>query len=274
MLKKYQPGRNDLLINTDWGISHDALTAEEARNRSLLLFHDRWVTAEEKKQIKDEYLAYRSIRITGILLLFVGVLLVLNFNVIYANGLIPALIAVVYAGVALAGGAGLMNYVSSGRYFAFLVFISFFVLPFTPQFADDKGAPLLIPLGVIGLYCLLRKTARKILWPQTGSAAGDKKINPVVRIIIYAIVLLIGLLAGYFVYDLSQAKRMAAAACLDAKPGMPLEEFLLKFSEGDYKIIRNSDYVLLVPGRGMGRNHCAVFHDGRKITNAKTGFAD
>jgi hypothetical protein len=29
-------------------------------------------------------------------------------------------------------------------------------------------------------------------------------------------------------------------------------------------------YVVIVPKRGMGRNHCSVFHDGQNIIGSKT----
>jgi hypothetical protein len=65
VLKKYQPGRTDLLINTDWGIPREAMTKGEARSGRLRFFQGRWVTGEEKKRLNDERHAYRSIRITG-----------------------------------------------------------------------------------------------------------------------------------------------------------------------------------------------------------------
>jgi len=55
---------------------------------------------------------------------------------------------------------------------------------------------------------------------------------------------------------------------------MPLEYFLSKYSEKDYKIIRRPDYTIIVPKRDMGRNHCTVSHDGQKITGSKAGFND
>jgi translation initiation factor RLI1 len=80
--------------------------------------------------------------------------------------------------------------------------------------------------------------------------------------------------AGYFVYDMSQAKHKAADACIRATQGMSLEDFLSNFSEKDYKIIRRAQYLTIVPKRGMGRNHCTVSHDGQKIIGSKIGFND
>ena len=80
--------------------------------------------------------------------------------------------------------------------------------------------------------------------------------------------------AGYFAYDMSQAKHMAADACIRATQGMSLEDFLSNLPEKDYKIIRRAEYIMIVPKRGMGRNHCIVSHDGQKIIGSKTGFND
>jgi hypothetical protein len=67
---------------------------------------------------------------------------------------------------------------------------------------------------------------------------------------------------------------MAAQACRGAVYGMKLEDFLTRFSPKDYTIIKNSDYVLIVPRKGMARNHCKVEHDGVKIGKATASFID
>ncbi|MRR18010.1 MAG: hypothetical protein EG826_16300 [Deltaproteobacteria bacterium] len=274
MLKKYQPERMDLLINTDWGIPLDGLTKEEARGKGLLLFQKRWVTKEERKRLKDEQGAYVSIRIIGFLLIFICVPVLINIRAIAAGGIPDVACAVVYAFVASVTGSGLIRYARFARWPAILIFLSFFILPFLPLFESEKGAPFLFILGAAGLYYLLRKTARKILWPQSGATTARRKLKSSVRLIIYGVVLLIGLAAGYFVYDQHQARQTAARACAEAKPGMPLADYLSKFSEADYKVIRKPDVIIIVPKEGLGRNHCIVAHDGRKITQAKTGFAD
>lgn len=274
MLKKYQPDRTDLLINTDWGVPRDGLTLEDAQNRNMLLFSNRWVTREERKQLKDEQGAYISVRILGYLLLFTCVPVLINIRSIAEGGMGHVALAVLYAFVALVAGSGLIRYARYARYPAILIFLSFFVLPFAPLFESEKGAPLLFVFGAAGLYYLLRKTARQIFWPQTGAKPAHQKIHSGVRTIIYGMALLIGLAAGYFIYDLSSARQRVADACRLATAGMPVEEFLLKFPEADYKIILGSESITIVPKRGMGRNSCIVLHNGRIITGAKTGFTD
>ena len=259
--------RNDTKMN-------DGTDSAGEKARNLLIFHDRLVTPEEKKQLKDERNAYVSIRVIGYLVLFISVPVFLNIRLIAEGGINAVALAVIYAFAAALTGSGLIRYAQYARYPAIMIFLSFFILPFMPLFADEKGAPLLFILGAMGLYYLLRRTARKILWPRTQAKPASKKNRPFVRGIIIAMALFIGFLIGYFFFDLNQARHLAADACRQATSGMPLEEFLSTFSEEEYKIIRTSENVLIVPKRGMGRNHCTVLHDGRTISDAKTGITD
>lgn len=273
-MKKYQPGRPDLLINTDWGVPKDALSAKDAQDKGLRLFSGRWVTKAEKKQLEDERGAYVSIRILGCILLLVAVPVLLNIRVIAESGVWAALLAIVYALLAVVTGFGLIRFERYACYPAVGIFLSFFILPFMPLMESEKGAPLTFILGAAGLYYLLRKTARQIFWPTLKRRPGAGKIKPSVRYILYGVVLVAGLAAGYVVYDLNAAKHLAAGACREAKPGMLLGDYLAMFPASDYRIIQSADRIVVVPKRGLGRNSCTVTHDGRKITGAETGFAD
>jgi len=214
MLKKYQPGRPDFLINTDWGIPSDQLSKEAAESRGLKLFHGRWVTKTEKKQLQDEQNAYCTIRIIGCLLILLALYVAINIGQISQGIFLSTFLIVLYELVVVACGIGLIRFARFARYLAILIFISFLVLPFTPLLADEKGAPLLIVLGVMGLYYLLRRTARKIFWPKNESNPDDNKNkSSIVRKGIYLVVLFVSLSVGYFAYDMSQAKHMAADAC-------------------------------------------------------------
>lgn len=275
MFKKYQPGRTDLLINTDWGIPHDGLTKEDAQSKNMLLFHNRWVTKEEKKQLKEEHSTYQSIFIIGYLLLCITLYIIINIVNIFQTGIVSASITIISGIVMLAAGIGLIKFRRLARNIAVLVFVSFLVLPFMPMLSNEKGAPLLIVLGLSGLYYLLRKTARKIFSPFSKEIADyTKNKSSLVRKGIYLVIFCVALFTGYFAYDMSQARRMAADACIGTTQGMPMEEFLSKFPEKDYKIIKRAEYIMIVPKRGMGRNNCTVFHDGRKIIGSKTGYID
>lgn len=67
-MKKYQPERTDFLINTEWGIAKEDLSADEAQHRGLVLFKERWVSADERKELKRQRLTYRGIRVAAFLL--------------------------------------------------------------------------------------------------------------------------------------------------------------------------------------------------------------
>lgn len=164
-LKKFQPARPDFLVNTEWGVPKEQLLTEDAKSRGMALFRGRWVTIEEKKQIRDEYHAYRSINVVGYVLIVLSVVVFINIVDILKGGILSSFFTILYGLVMLTGGIGLIKYRRFARNLAVVVFLSFLSLPFTPLFSDDKGAPLIIILGVIGLYYLLRKTARKIFAP-------------------------------------------------------------------------------------------------------------
>jgi len=274
-LKKYQPERTDFLINTDWGIPADELATDAAKSRGMKLFHKRWVTQEEKKQLREEQAAYQSIRIVGGLLIVITLSILINIGEIYKEGINKTLVVVIYGAAMLTAGIGLIRFRLFARNLALLVFISFLVLPFTPLRSDDKGSPLIVILGITCLYYLLRRIPRKIFVPSSGeNVCGAKPKTSVVRRIVYVCLLLPAFLAIYTLYDMRKAKFLAVDACNRAVKGMSLENFQSTFSTNDYKIIKSSEYVMIVPQRGMGRNSCTVFHDGQKITEAKTGFND
>ena len=275
VLKKFQPERPDFLINTDWGISKEQLSTEDAKTRGMKLFHKRWVTKEEKKQLREEYSTYHSIRIIGYLLIVLTLSVFINIGEISKEGIISTSLAAIYGIVMLAAGIGLIKFNRFARNIAVFVFLSFLVLPFMPLLGDDKGSPFIMLLGVIGLYYLLRRPARKIFTPfSKENTDTTKRTGFVVRKAMFAVLSLLAIFAIYIMYDMGQAKRMAVDACTRAAQGMPLEDFLSAISEKDYKIIKRPDYVMIVPKRGMGRNHCTVSHDGRKITGSKAGYND
>lgn len=59
---KYRPDREDILINTDWGVPESVISPEEAKQRNLSLFQGYWVTKEEKRQLRKEKSGYVSVR--------------------------------------------------------------------------------------------------------------------------------------------------------------------------------------------------------------------
>ena len=276
--KKYQPERTDFLINTDWGIPQENLSKKEAQESGKKLFQKRWITREEKKQLKEEYTAYSSIRSTGILLILGSGLLLINLFFLLksptSGKMIWAFLELVFAGVLLAAGVGLFRFAPWGRNIALPIFLSFLILPFTPLLGNDKGAPVLIICGLAGFYYLLRRPARRIFAPlKAGEIAPARPKKSVFLWIVYTI-LAVTTLVIYFTFDLHQAEKMAAAVCESARQGSAVENFAAGLSPDSYRIIKTDNRVIIVPRAGMGRHACTVFHDGKKITGSKTGFND
>ena len=85
-MKKYQPDRKDLLINTDWGIPKDNLSKEDADKQQLVLFEKRWVTKEEKKALRKQINAYSNISSLSSSLIFLAVLSI-GFNIYFLKGI-------------------------------------------------------------------------------------------------------------------------------------------------------------------------------------------
>jgi hypothetical protein len=129
--------------------------------------------------------------------------------------------------------------------------------------------------GIGGLYYLLRKTAREIFAPpsiEKNVGTPHKRFG--LRLLIYLMSSLLAVFTFYTLYELRQAKQMAAAVCTRAMAGMLLEDFLSTLPIKGFKIIKSPEVIMIVPTRGMGRNQCLVFHDGVRITEAKTAFND
>ncbi|HAR97595.1 MAG TPA: hypothetical protein DCS11_01585 [Syntrophus sp. (in: bacteria)] len=277
--KKYQPDRTDFLINTEWGIPGGNLSKKEAQSTGKKLFQKRWVTREEKRRLQEEHAAYSSIRSTGILLIIGSGLLLINLFFLLKSSvsakMIWAFFELVYAVALLAAGIGLFRFVCWGRNIALFIFLSFLIMPFTPLLGNDKGAPVLMIIGLTGFYYLLRRPARKIFAP----AAAEEDSPPVrpgksvLLWIVYAI-LALAVLFIYFTFDLHRAEKRAAAVCQSARQGTSVEDFLANLPPENYRIIKADDRVIIVPRVGMGRHACIVFRDGKKITGSKTGFDD
>ena len=60
--KAHQPHNLGLLINTDWGEPKSAYDRATAKQAGLVLYRRRWVTKEERTELKRQYVAYSAIR--------------------------------------------------------------------------------------------------------------------------------------------------------------------------------------------------------------------
>jgi hypothetical protein len=93
--KKWQPGRQDILINTDWGIPHTRLSPEQAESQGLELFQGRWVTRTDRIILTRQIQTYRLIRVVALAVIFLGAVVYLAFRMApapdfygYGSGLI------------------------------------------------------------------------------------------------------------------------------------------------------------------------------------------
>jgi len=102
----------------------------------------------------------------------------------------------------------------------------------------------------------------------------EKRKRPLVRVVVGLFAAMFVVIAAYTALDMHQGKTMAAEACGRAVKGALLVELLPTFPPADYRVIKGTDKIFLVPRKGMGRYSCALSHDGRKVTGAEVTFTD
>lgn len=169
-LKRYQPHRSDLLINTDWGIPGDALPGDEAAAQGLVLFHGRWVTTDERRLLREQQGAYRGIRFVawmlwvGAALIVAQAVLVLAAPAFQFKSPLVATLALTAALLAVPAGVGVYRFARWGRLLGTTVLI--------------VGIPSLV--GLLCLYYLNRRGAREILVTSAGEgpATGSVPRSP------------------------------------------------------------------------------------------------
>jgi hypothetical protein len=116
---------------------------------------------------------------------------------------------------------------------------------------------------------MIRKIFRP---PSAGEADNMKSGSSVVRKTAYAGLLFLVFLVIYTLYDLSQAKRMAADVCINAQQGMSLEDFLAKYSGNDYKIIKGAGHIIIVPKKAWAAIPAQFLMTNRKLQDQKQGL--
>ncbi|TSA44526.1 MAG: hypothetical protein D4R56_07045 [Deltaproteobacteria bacterium] len=146
-MKKFQPDRKDIFINTDWGIPEDRIPKEKAKNQDLLLFKKRWVTKEEKKILGKQYIAYISIRMISVShIISIGTGMIVAALVPLNN---DTKFVLLFCGViGFVASIGLWHFKQWGRWLATLFWGTIGLLSF--------------PTPVIVMYYLHNKTARQI----------------------------------------------------------------------------------------------------------------
>jgi len=69
---RLQPGRNDLLINGEWGEPLENHSKAEAGEKGLTAWNHRWVGDFELRLLKPQYRAYRRIKTIAALIACIG----------------------------------------------------------------------------------------------------------------------------------------------------------------------------------------------------------
>lgn len=201
-MRMYQPERPDLLVNTGWGIAAGQLSKEDAKARGLKLFNGRWVTPDEKKQLRREYHAYLGIRNMAALFLLIPIIVLLYVLAVILPGLIgpewttllPLIIPVAICAGSLRIWQGLRRFRNWARILVTALMAAVIITAVTVWVYDwvrdadmdtfVRGYAWLVwvvLLPLIPVYYLNNSTARKIFNQPAGSesdtGAGDREID-------------------------------------------------------------------------------------------------
>jgi len=146
-MKRFQPERKDIFINTDWGIPENGLPREKANKQDIVLFKKRWVTKEEKIILLKQYIAYmliRAISVSHIIIIGTAVIAVALEPLNNAT-----IIVLLSCGViCFFASIGLWNFKQWARWLSTVFWGTIGLLSF--------------PVCIIAMYYLHNKTARQI----------------------------------------------------------------------------------------------------------------
>jgi len=160
-MKKYQPERTDLLINTEWGIAEEEVSKDEAQQRGLVLFKGRWVAPDESTKLAIEIVAYRAIRLlAGVICLFAAYsayALLFNISRKAPVGALVMLAIVVFAYVAAAIGLYMF------KQWAYYVTMVLMAISIFQSFIARRY--FLLVIAVVVIVALIRKPFRRIFFP-------------------------------------------------------------------------------------------------------------
>lgn len=112
-IKKYQPDRQDILWNTEWGILQNDLEESEAVSQGLVLYRGRWITKDEKKTLTSELWSYKVVKVVGTLMFVTGWLALAGLLVAFVR-------------IAVGGGAAAVQALTAG--ISSLPFAVFFIV--------------------------------------------------------------------------------------------------------------------------------------------------
>lgn len=165
-MKKYQPERTDLLINTEWGKPKEEIPTEEAQQQGLVLFKDRWVTADEEKELKRQIFTYRALRAVALLFALVAgymvYALVVNITRKAPTGALVMLGIVAFAYIATAVGLYVFK---RWAYYVAMVLLLIGIL----QSFMARRIILAVIVALLVVF-LIRKRVRRVFSPPKSEA--------------------------------------------------------------------------------------------------------
>lgn len=177
--KKYQPSRTDILWNTDWGIAKSELSSEEASARGLRSYQGRWVTPEEKRTLKDQYAAYRALRVIAGIIAFNALVFIIPLVILASKHRIAnarAFACVIGSALFALVAVGLWRFERWARYAA-IVLICLWAIVTAGN--TSSGTPALggLLMLILCLYYLCRGTAGTIFnLPRGGVASSSSMV--------------------------------------------------------------------------------------------------
>ena len=127
-IARLQPGKNELLINNQWGVPLSELDKEEANNRGLVKWNHRWVTKEELLTLKPQYRIYRRIRWIAIIIYIIGIYALIRAGERFQSfptsteETVVAISLFLYPVFHLVVGYGLQRYKNWARWVAVILF--------------------------------------------------------------------------------------------------------------------------------------------------------
>ena len=150
--KKYQPDRQDILWNTEWGILQNDLEESEAVSQGLVLYRGRWISKGEKKTLTSELWSYRVVKVVGTLISVLGWIVLAHF--------LLGLVLIVLGG----GTAAFQTAVWAGSW---LPFALFFIICGRALKRFKKWAWVLTVIG-LAFYTLLFCASPIVLIVESG----------------------------------------------------------------------------------------------------------
>lgn len=163
-MKKYQPERTDLLINTEWGKPNEEVSPEEAQQQGLMKFKDRWVTPTERKELKTQLFTYRALRVVALLFALVaGYVAYLFIASLSRKVPVGAMMMFgILAAVYLATAVGLYLFKRWAYYAATVLMLIGILQSFVAR------RVIFILIAVLLVLFFLRKPVRKVFSPPVG----------------------------------------------------------------------------------------------------------